>query len=98
MNCAGGAEGEAERIREGRGGGGKAIALHCMPHAVGNFIMRLSVSSDQESASGQAGVAATDGADGGGGSPRVAFTAGLLRRLALNQSSATNAKNTNNFN
>lgn len=72
--------------------------MHCMPHAVGNFIMRLSVSSDQESASGQAGVAATDGADGGGGSPRVAFTAGLLRRLALNQSSATNAKNTNNFN
>lgn len=69
--------------------------MHCMPHAVGNFIMRLSVSSDQESASGQAGVAATDG---GGGSPRVAFTAGLLRRLALNQSSATNAKNTNNFN
>lgn len=71
-----------------------------MPHAVGNFIMRLSVSSDQESASGQAGVAATaaTAAGGGGGSPRVAFTAGPLRRLALNQSSATNAKNTNNFN
>lgn len=70
-----------------------------MPHAVGNFIMRLSVSSDQESASGQAGVAATAAAPtGGGGSPRVAFTAGPLRRLALNQSSATNAKNTNNFN
>lgn len=76
------------------------IALHCMPHAVGNFIMRLSVSSDQESASGQAGVAAATaaGAAAGGGSPRVAFAAGPRRVAALNQSSATNAKNTNNFN
>lgn len=94
VNCAAGAEGQ--RDGEGRGGTRRS---HCMPHAVGNFIMRLSVSSDQESASGQAGVAATAAAPtGGGGSPRVAFTAGPLRRLALNQSSATNAKNTNNFN
>lgn len=62
--------------------------MHCMPHAVGNFIMRLSVSSDQESASGQAGVAgttsataaggATAAAAGGGGSPRVSHLVRVL--------------------
>lgn len=57
--------------------------MHCMPHAVGNFIMRLSVSSDQESASGQAGVAATTAATataaaGGGGSPRVSHLVRVL--------------------
>lgn len=76
--------------------GGQAIALHCMPHAVGNFIMRLSVSSDQESASGQAGVAATaaaaaaaggavTAAAGGGGSPRVS-------RIYCGSSAATRSK------
>lgn len=66
--------------------------MHCMPHAVGNFIMRLSVSSDQESASGQAGVAATTAATAptaataaggasaaaGGGSPRVSHLVRVL--------------------
>lgn len=76
------AEGEGERS-------------HCMPHAVGNFIMRLSVSSDQESASGQAGVAATAAAvvaaggavtvAGGGGSPRVS-------RIYCGSSAATRSK------
>lgn len=74
-----------------RGRGGQAIALHCMPHAVGNFIMRLSVSSDQESASGQAGVAATaaggavTAAAAGGGSPRVS-------RIYCGSSAATRSK------